>query len=206
VNSCSSLRRCNSFLPPPVFYHEELKSNRGDLNFLHRFEESSSRTMAADYWTFGFFRRRKTHAAARCPQRINRYVRGAHNGVRRLNPFPTKWLVKILASTNCGIALLGSQPVNWICTLNIAAGTVRGEEKNARIRIRGVPGHWEKERSIVSMSCIRLEREVWRSIAIVNANTVVVRRQLPGRSSNWAEFIWNSFRLDGHYFQYRARR
>jgi MoaA/NifB/PqqE/SkfB family radical SAM enzyme len=64
-------------------------------------------------------------------------------------------------------------------------------------RIRGVPGHWEK-----TLDCIDdlyPLKEKYRDRLRLNVNTVVCADNYH-EIEQLAEFMWNGFRLDGHYF------
>jgi len=64
-------------------------------------------------------------------------------------------------------------------------------------RVRGVPGHWEK-----TLDCIESLyplKEKYGDRFRLNANTVVCADNY-GEIEKLAEFMWQNFRLDGHYF------
>src|SRR5882724_3426829 len=82
---------------------------------------------------------------------------------------------------------------NGVRRLNIALDG-QGETHD---RIRGVPGHWEKTLHCIDELYALKEKDGDR--LRLNANTVVCADNYQ-EVEQLAEFIWNSFRLDGHYF------
>src|SRR2546430_10656436 len=174
--------RCNSFCRT-CFYHEEL-NQPGDLTFEQI--EKVSRTIAAitDLWLSGGEPTLRHDVS----QMVDMFVR--NNGVRRLI-IPTNGLVKSRVYEIVDRALESHPSLDLY--LNIALDG-QGETHD---RIRGVPGHWEK-----TLDCIDEVyplKEKYRDRLRLNANTVVCADNYR-EIEQLAEFIWNSFRLDGHYF------
>ena len=174
--------RCNSFCRT-CFYHEEL-NRPGDMTFEQI--EKVSRTMPpiTDLWLSGGEPTLRHDASAI----IDMFVR--NNGVRRLI-IPTNGLVKSRVFEIVDNAL-GSHP-SLDLYLNIALDGQGGTHD----RIRGVPGHWEK-----TLDCIDELfplKEKYKDRLRLNVNTVVCAENYH-EVEQLAEFMWNSFRLDGHYF------
>ena len=174
--------RCNSFCQT-CFYHEEL-NRPGDMTFAEI--EKISRTMPpiTDLWLSGGEPTLRHDAT----QIIDMFVR--HNGVRRLI-IPTNGLVKSRVHQIVDHAL-GSHPALDLY-LNIALDG-QGETHD---RVRGVPGHWEK-----TLDCIEELyplKEKYKDRFRLNVNTVICAENY-SEVESLAEFMWHSFRLDGHYF------
>ena len=174
--------RCNSFCRT-CFYHEEL-NHPGDLTFAQI--ENISRTMPpiTDLWLSGGEPTLRHDAS----EIIELFVR--HNGVRRLI-IPTNGLVKSRVFEIVDRALGRHSGLDLY--LNIALDG-HGATHD---RIRGVPGHWEK-----TLDCIddlSPLKDKYRERLRLNVNTVVCAENYQEIES-LAEFMWNSFRLDGHYF------
>ncbi len=174
--------RCNSFCQT-CFYHEEL-NRPGDMTFAQI--EKVSRTMPSitDLWLSGGEPTLRHDAS----QIIDMFVR--KNGVRRLI-IPTNGLVKSRVYAIVDTAL-GQHP-SLELYLNIALDG-HGETHD---RIRGVPGHWEK-----TLDCIEELyplKEKHGARLRLNANTVVCAANYK-EIQTLAEFMWNGFQLDGHYF------
>jgi MoaA/NifB/PqqE/SkfB family radical SAM enzyme len=174
--------RCNS-LCRTCFYHEEL-NRPGDMTFAQI--EKISRTMPpiTDLWLSGGEPTLRHDAS----EIIDMFVR--RNGVRRLI-IPTNGLVKSRVYEIVDRAL-GAHPVLDLY-LNIALDG-QGETHD---RIRGVPGHWEK-----TLDCIEELyplKEKFADRLRLNVNTVVCAENYQ-EIHTLAEFMWHSFRLDGHYF------
>src|SRR2546423_6844135 len=174
--------RCNSFCRT-CFYHEEL-NQPGDLTFAQI--EKVSRTMPpiTDLWLSGGEPTLRHDAS----QIIDLFV--GNNGVRRLI-IPTNGLVKSLVYDIADRALSTHSELDLY--LNIALDG-QGETHD---RIRGVPGHWEK-----TLDCIEELyplKEEFRDRLRLNGNTVVCAENYLEIES-LAEFMWNGFQLDGHYF------
>lgn len=174
--------RCNSFCRT-CFYHEEL-NRPGDMTFEQI--EKVSRTMPAitDLWLSGgepTLRHDASHIIDMSVQ---------NNGVRRLI-IPTNGLVKSRVYEIVDKAL-GANP-SLDLYLNIALDG-QGETHD---HVRGVPGHWEK-----TLDCIEELyplKEKYKDRLRLNVNTVVCAENYH-EVEQLAEFMWNGFRLDGHYF------
>jgi len=174
--------RCNSFCQT-CFYHEEL-NRPGDMTFDQI--EKVSRTMPpiTDLWLSGGEPTLRHDAS----EIIDMFVR--RNGVRRLI-IPTNGLVKSRVFDIADRAL-GEHP-SLDLYLNIALDG-QGETHD---RIRGVPGHWEK--TLDCIDALYPLKEKYGDRLRLNVNTVVCAGNY-SEIEQLAEFMWNSFRLDGHYF------
>lgn len=174
--------RCNSFCQT-CFYHEEL-NQPGDMTFAQI--EQVSRTMPpiTDLWLSGGEPTLRHDAS----EIIRLFVR--NNGVRRLI-IPTNGLVKSRVFEIVDRAL-GDHP-SLDLYLNIALDG-QGETHD---RVRGVPGHWEK--TLDCIDALYPLKEKYGDRLRLNVNTVVCAENY-GEIESLAEFLWNSFRLDGHYF------
>ena len=174
--------RCNS-LCQTCFYHQEL-NRPGDMRFEQI--EKVSRTMPpiTDLWLSGGEPTLRHDAS----EIIDIFVR--NNGVQRLI-IPTNGLVKSRVYEIVDRALTAHPALDLY--LNIALDG-QGETHD---RIRGVPGHWEK-----TLDCIEELyplKDKFRDRLRLNVNTVVCAGNYEEIES-LAEFMWNGFRLDGHYF------
>lgn len=174
--------RCNSFCRT-CFYHEEL-NRPGDMTFDQIKKVSRTMQPITDLWLSGGEPTLRHDAS----QIIDMFVR--NNGVRRLI-IPTNGLVKSRVYEIVDSAL-GTHP-SLDLYLNIALDG-QGETHD---RIRGVPGHWEK-----TLDCIDglyPLKDKYGDRLRLNVNTVVCADNYH-ELERLAEFMWNSFRLDGHYF------
>ena len=165
------------------FYWEELNQGR-DLTFEQMERLSQTAPQFHKLWLSGG-EPTLCHDASEI---IDMFVR--HNGVRRLI-IPTNGLVKSRVYDIVDRALASHRSLDLY--LNIALDG-QGETHD---RIRGVPGHWEK-----TLDCIDELyplKEKYGDRLRLNANTVVCADNYQ-EVEQLAEFIWNSFRLDGHYF------
>jgi MoaA/NifB/PqqE/SkfB family radical SAM enzyme len=174
--------RCNSFCRT-CFYHEEL-NRPGDMTFAQIEKVSSTMPPITDLWLSGGEPTLRHDA----PEIIDMFIR--NNGVRRLI-IPTNGLVK---SRVCEIVdkALGSHS-SLDLYLNIALDGY-GETHD---RIRGVPAHWQK-----TLDCIEALyplKERYGDRLRLNVNTVVCADNYQ-EVEKLAEFMWNNFQLDGHYF------
>jgi len=174
--------RCNSFCQT-CFYHEEL-NRPGDMTFEQI--EKVSRTMPpiTDLWLSGGEPTLRHDAS----EIIRLFVR--RNGVRRLI-IPTNGLVKSRVFDIVDRALGDHHSLDLY--LNIALDG-QGETHD---RIRGVPGHWEK--TLDCIDALYPLKEKYDHRLRLNVNTVVCADNY-SEIQQLAEFMWNSFRLDGHYF------
>ena len=174
--------RCNSFCRT-CFYYNEL-NQPGDMTFAEI--EKVSRTMPAitDLWLSGGEPTLRHDAS----EIVDLFVR--NNGVRRLI-IPTNGLVKARVIEIVDRAL-GSHPALDLY-LNVALDG-QGEMHD---RIRGVPGHWE--RTLDCIDDLYPLKEKYKDCFRLNVNTVVCAENYQ-EVEQLAEFMWNGFRLDGHYF------
>jgi len=174
--------RCNSFCRT-CFYHEEL-NRPGDMTFDQI--EKVSRTMPpiTDLWLSGGEPTLRHDAS----QIIDLFVH--NNGVHRII-IPTNGLVKSRVFEIVDRAL-GAHP-----SLDLYLNIALDGQGDTHDRIRGVPGHWEK-----TLDCIEELyplKEKYRDRFRLNVNTVVCAENYQ-EVGPLAEFMWNGFSLDGHYF------
>ena len=174
--------RCNARCQT-CFYHEEL-NRPGDLSFEEI--EKVSRTMPAitDLWLSGGEPTLRHDAS----EIIDLFVR--NNGVRRLI-IPTNGLVKSRAYEIVERALASHPELHLY--LNVALDGY-GETHD---RVRGVPGNWER-----TLDCIRSLyplKDLYGERFRLNVNTVVCAENYT-ELGRLADFMWERFRLDGHYF------
>lgn len=174
--------RCNAKCET-CFYHEEL-NRPGDLTF----EEIArvSRTMPAvtDLWLSG--------GEPTLRHDISDIIRlfVTNNGVRRVI-IPTNGLLK---SRTCEIverALADHQGLHLY--LNVALDGY-GDTHD---RIRGVPGNWGR-----TLDCLRALyplKDLYAERFRLNVNTVVCAENYT-EVERLSEYLWENFRLDGHYF------
>ena len=174
--------RCNAFCQT-CFYHEEL-NQPGDLTFAQI--EKVSRTMPpiTDLWLSGgepTLRRDLSDI-------IDLFV--SNNGVNRII-IPTNGLIKSRVYDVVDRALGNNPEIDLY--LNIALDGY-GETHD---RIRGVPGNWEK-----ALECIESLyplKEKYTDRFRLNVNTVVCAENYT-EIEMLSEFMWENYRLDGHYF------
>jgi MoaA/NifB/PqqE/SkfB family radical SAM enzyme len=174
--------RCNS-LCQTCFYHAEL-NQPGDLTFEQIKKVSHTMPPITDLWLSGGEPTLRHDAS----EIIDLFVR--NNGVERLI-IPTNGLVKSRVYEIVDRALSTHRELELY--LNIALDG-QGETHD---RIRGVPGHWQK-----TLDCIEALyplKEKFRDRLRLNVNTVVCAENYL-EIERLAEFMWNGFRLDGHYF------
>ena len=174
--------RCNAFCQT-CFYHEEL-NQPGDLTFAQLEKISQTMPPITDLWLSGgepTLRRDVSDV-------IDLFV--SNNGVQRVI-IPTNGLIKSRVFEIVDKAL-GNNPALDLY-LNIALDGY-GETHD---RIRGVPGNWTK-----TLDCIEFLyplKHKYTDRFRLNVNTVVC-------AENYAEverlssYLWENFRLDGHYF------
>src|SRR5258706_11866556 len=174
--------RCNSFCRT-CFYHEEL-NRPGDMTFEQIDKVSRTMPPITDLWLSGGEPTLRHDAS----DIIDMFVR--QNGVRRLI-IPTNGLVKARVCEIVDRALGSHRSLDLY--LNIALDG-QGETHD---RIRGVPGHWEK-----TLDCIEELyplKDKFKDRFRLNVNTVVCAENYEEIETQ-AEFMWNGFQLDGHYF------
>ncbi|HYN85225.1 MAG TPA: radical SAM protein [Pyrinomonadaceae bacterium] len=174
--------RCNAKCET-CFYHEEL-NRPGDLTFGQI--EKISRTMppVTDLWLSGGEPTLRHDAS----EIISLFVR--RNGVRRCI-IPTNGLVKSRVYEIVGEAL--SQHASLDLYLNVALDGYGATHD----RVRGVPGNWDK-----TLDCIRSLyplKDLYGDRFRLNVNTVVCAENY-SEVERLAAFLWENFRLDGHYF------
>jgi MoaA/NifB/PqqE/SkfB family radical SAM enzyme len=174
--------RCNSFCRT-CFYHNEL-NQPGDLTFAQIEKVSRSMPAITDLWLSGGEPTLRHDAT----ELIDIFVR--NNGVRRLI-IPTNGLVKSRVVEIVNDAL-GRHP-----SLDLYLNIALDGHGNTHDQIRGVPGHWEK-----TLDCIDdlyPMKDKYGDRLRLNVNTVVCADNYH-EIEQLAEFMWNGFRLDGHYF------
>jgi MoaA/NifB/PqqE/SkfB family radical SAM enzyme len=174
--------RCNARCET-CFYHEEL-NRPGDLTFAQI--EKVSRTMPpiTDLWLSGGEPTLRHDAS----EIIRMFV--ANNGVRRVI-IPTNGLIKSRVYEIVERALSDHPELHLY--LNIALDGY-GQTHD---RIRGVPGNWGK-----TLECIRALyplKDLYGARFRLNVNTVVCAENYT-HLERLAEYLWQDFRLDGHYF------
>lgn len=174
--------RCNARCRT-CFYHEEL-NRPGDLSFEEIVRVSETMPQVTDLWLSGGEPTLRHDAA----EIVDLFVR--NNGVRRLI-VPTNGLIKERAQELVAHAL-GTHPELHLY-LNVALDGY-GETHD---RVRGVPGNWTR-----TLDCIRSLyplKERFGGRFRLNVNTVVCAENYR-EVGLLADFMWENFRLDGHYF------
>ncbi|HYO62360.1 MAG TPA: radical SAM protein [Pyrinomonadaceae bacterium] len=174
--------RCNAKCET-CFYHEEL-NRPGDLTFEQI--EKVSRTMpeVTDLWLSGG----EPTLRHDINDIIDLFVR--HNGVRRVI-VPTNGLLK------ARVAEIVTRALDTHPRLDLYLNVALDGYGETHDRVRGVPGHWPK-----TLDCLRSLRPVKERFAgrfRLNVNTVVCADN-HAEVERLAEFLWESFELDGHYF------
>ncbi|HEX7955658.1 MAG TPA: radical SAM protein [Pyrinomonadaceae bacterium] len=174
--------RCNAKCET-CFYHEEL-NRPGDMTFEQI--ERVSRTMPhiTDLWLSGGEPTLRHDA----DEVIRLFVE--NNGVRRVI-IPTNGLLKGRTYELVDRAL--SLRPDLDLYLNVALDGY-GETHD---RVRGVPGNWGR-----TLDCIRALyplKEKYADRFRLNVNTVVCAENY-AEVGRLADFMWENFRLDGHYF------
>src|SRR5437660_2586061 len=174
--------RCNSFCRT-CFYHEEL-NRPGDMTFEQIEKVSSTMPSITDLWLSGGEPTLRHDAS----EIIRLFIR--NNGVRRLI-IPTNGLVRSRTFEIVDRAL-GLHPELHLY-LNVALDGY-GETHD---RVRGVPGNWGR-----TLDCIRSLyplKERYAERFRLNVNTVVCAENY-AEIERLADFMFENFRLDGHYF------
>ncbi|MDT5296365.1 MAG: Fe-coproporphyrin synthase [Acidobacteriota bacterium] len=174
--------RCNAKCET-CFYHEEL-NRPGDLTFEQI--ERVSRTMPAitDLWLSGGEPTLRHDAS----EIIRLFVE--NNGVRRVI-IPTNGLLKARTFEIVEQALSLDAGIHLY--LNVALDGYGATHD----RVRGVPGNWER-----TLDCIRSLyplKERYAERFRLNVNTVVCADNY-AETGRLADFMWENFSLDGHYF------
>src|SRR5215210_5723881 len=174
--------RCNAKCET-CFYHEEL-NRPGDMTFEQI--ERVSRTMppVADLWLSGG----EPTLRPDVDDIIRLFVE--NNGVRRVI-IPTYGLLKSRTYSLVENALSPHPELDLY--LNVALDGY-GETHD---RVRGVPGNWGR-----TLDCIRALyplKEKYGDRFRLNVNTVVCAENY-AEVGPLADFMWENFQLDGHYF------
>src|SRR5919107_2853777 len=174
--------RCNAKCET-CFYHEEL-NRPGDMTFEQ--VERVSRTMPpiTDLWLSG--------GEPTLRQDVDEIIRlfVENNGVRRVI-IPTNGLLKSRTYSIVDNALSLHPELDLY--LNVALDGY-GETHD---RVRGVPGNWGR-----TLECIRALyplKEKYGDRFRLNVNTVVCAENY-AEVGRLADFMWENFSLDGHYF------
>ncbi len=174
--------RCNARCET-CFYHEEL-NRPGDLSFAQIEKVSQTMPPITDLWLSGGEPTLRHDAS----DIIDMFVR--NNGVRRVI-IPTNGLIKARVYEIVDRALARHPGLDLY--LNIALDGY-GQTHD---RIRGVPGNWGKTldciRSLYPLKAAHTDR--FR----LNVNTVVCAENYR-EVERLASFLWENFKLDGHYF------
>jgi Fe-coproporphyrin III synthase len=174
--------RCNAFCQT-CFYHAEL-NRPGDMSFAQIERVSQTMPQITDLWLSGGepTLRRDVNDI------VDLFVR--HNSVRRLI-VPTNALIKSRVCQLVEHAL--SRHPQLDLYLNVALDGY-GETHD---RIRGVPGNWEK--TLDSIRALYPLKEEYRDRFRLNVNTVVCAENYT-EIERLSDYLWENFRLDGHYF------
>jgi len=174
--------RCNAKCET-CFYHEEL-NRPGDMTFEQI--ERVSRTMpkVTDLWLSG--------GEPTLRQDLDRIIRlfVEQNGVRRVI-IPTNGLLKSRTRAMVDGALSLDDGLDLY--LNVALDGYGMTHD----RVRGVPGNWGR-----TLECIRALyplKEKYGGRFRLNVNTVVCAENYT-EVGPLADFMWENFKLDGHYF------
>lgn len=174
--------RCNARCET-CFYWREL-NRPGDLTFAQIEKVARTAPPISDLWLSGgepTLRRDLTEI-------IDLFVR--HNDVRRVI-IPTNALI---AGRVCEmVAQTLARHAHLHLYLNVALDGLR----ETHDRLRGVPGNWER-----ALDCLRalgpLKRRFNERFRL-NVNTVVCAENY-GEVTQLADYLWENFDLDGHYF------
>ena len=174
--------RCNAKCET-CFYHAEL-NQPGDLTFEQIEKVSQTMPAITDLWLSGGEPTLRHDAS----EIIDMFV--ANNGVERVI-IPTNGLGKARVYEIVDRALGSHARLDLY--LNVALDGY-GETHD---RVRGVPGNWQK-----TLDCIRALyplKERYAHRFRLNVNTVVCAENFT-EIEKLAGFLWENFRLDGHYF------
>jgi MoaA/NifB/PqqE/SkfB family radical SAM enzyme len=174
--------RCNAFCQT-CFYHAEL-NRPGDLTFAQLERVSETMPQITDLWLSGG----EPTLRRDVNEIIDLFVR--NNGVRRLI-VPTNALVQSRLFDLVEHAL--SRHTKLDLYLNVALDGY-GETHD---RIRGVPGNWEK--TLHSIRALYPLKEKYTDRFRLNVNTVVCAENYT-EIEKLSDYLWNNFKLDGHYF------
>lgn len=174
--------RCNASCET-CFYWDEL-NRPGDMTFAQLERVSQTMPPITDLWLSGG---EPTLRRDLCDI-IDLFVR--HNGVRRVI-IPTNAIIKAHVCEAVAGALGNNPEIDLY--LNIALDGYGATHD----RIRGVPGNWEK-----TLACIRALYPLKARYADrfrLNVNTVVCAENYT-EIERLSAYLWENFRLDGHYF------
>jgi Fe-coproporphyrin III synthase len=174
--------RCNARCET-CFYWQEL-NQPGDMTFEQIGRVSRTMPPVTDLWLSGG----EPTLRRDLPEIINLFVR--QNGVRRVI-IPTNALVKSHVLEVVSRALGENPGVDLY--LNVALDGYGATHD----RVRGVPGNWER-----TLDCLRALYALKDEHADrfrLNVNTVVCAENY-AEIERLASFLWENFRLDGHYF------
>ena len=175
--------RCNAACET-CFYHEEL-NQKGDLTFDEIKKVSETMPDITDLWLSG--------GEPTLRKDVNDIVDlfARNNGITRLI-IPTNALIKERVFETVDHALATHESIGELY-LNIALdGYGKTHDK-----IRGVPGNWEK-----TLDCIEHLyplKEKFKDRFRLNVNTVVCAENYT-EIDKLSEFLWDSYKLDGQYF------
>jgi MoaA/NifB/PqqE/SkfB family radical SAM enzyme len=174
--------RCNAKCET-CFYWQEL-NRPGDMTFEQIERVSATMPPITDLWLSGG----EPTLRGDLNEIINLFV--SRNGVRRVI-IPTNALVKSHVYRAVERALAENPEIDLY--LNVALDGY-GETHD---RVRGVPGNWQK-----TLDCIRALyplKDRFTDRFRLNVNTVVCAENY-GEVERLSSYLWENFRLDGHYF------
>lgn len=174
--------RCNSFCET-CFYHEEL-NKAGDLTFAEIEKVSETMPPITDLWLSGG----EPMLRKDLSKIIDLFV--TKNGVNRVI-IPTNGLLKPQTYETVERALTTRENLHFY--LNVALdGYGKTHDK-----IRGVPRNWER-----TLDCIEnlyALKDRFTNRFRLNVNTVVCADNFL-EIDKLSQYLWQNFRLDGHYF------
>jgi radical SAM protein with 4Fe4S-binding SPASM domain len=174
--------RCNAKCET-CFYWQEL-NQPGDMTFAQIAHVSETMPPITDLWLSGG----EPTLRRDLNEIINLFVR--QNGVRRVI-IPTNAIIKSYVCGAVERALRENPSIDLY--LNVALDGY-GETHD---RVRGVPGNWDK-----TLDCIRalyLLKDEFTDRFRLNVNTVVCAENFT-EIEKLSTYLWENFRLDGHYF------
>ncbi len=174
--------RCNAKCET-CFYWREL-NRPGDMTFDQIARLSATMPQITDLWLSGG----EPTLRRDLNEIVNLFVR--NNGVRRVI-LPTNALVKPRTVEVVGRALGENPSIDLY--LNVALDGY-GETHD---RVRGVPGNWE--RTLETIRALYPLKDEFGDRFRLNVNTVVCAENY-AEIERLSEFMWQNFRLDGHYF------
>jgi MoaA/NifB/PqqE/SkfB family radical SAM enzyme len=174
--------RCNAFCKT-CFYWDQL-NRPGDLTLEQLKRVSATMPPITDLWLSGG----EPSLRRDLPEIIDTFV--ANNGVRRVI-IPTNGLAKNPIQAFVDEAL--GRHAGLELYLNVA---LDGYGKT-HDEIRGVPGHWPK--TLDTIGSLYPLKEKYRDRFRLNVNTVICAENYT-EIEKLATFLWDNFRLDGHYF------